>query len=124
MEKISHIPTMSNSSINTKMTLQEVFAIMSLENFVEENVKTRENAGILIDILNDCSCCFRHSIHRPSYLNDYQWEQHLPIQDGAGGWLPSYRKCNCFHLEFSQHDDDTECKCPCRHYSRVLQKAF
>lgn len=113
---------MTDFTIHSKMILQDAFAILGKNNSIETIVKTRENADILMGVLSDCDCCFRHTVHRQCHMNDNLWEQHLPIPDGNGEWLPSYRKCKCFHMDSCSFTDD--CKCPCRHYCRAIQKAF
>lgn len=115
---------MTDFMIHPKMTLQDAFAILGKNNSIETIVKTRENADILMGVLTDCDCCFRHTVHRPCHMNDNLWEQHLPIPNGNGGWLQSYRKCKCFYMDSCSFTDNDDCKCPCRHYCRAIQKAF
>ena len=92
---------------------------------IKDVIKNCKNAEILLRGLSDCQCCFRHSVHRPCYLNDFDWMKHMPIRkvldNGDVIWEKSYMRCKCFH-----HDCgfDDSCTCPCRHYSRSLQNIF
>jgi len=92
-------------------------------------IGTREKANSLLQALSDCECCFKHTVHRPCHLNDNLWAQHLPqrrvLENGEEIWERSYRKCTCFHMEYcSFADDNDDCGCPCRHYTRIIQNAF
>lgn len=101
--------------------------ISSLKNTSAE-LKSREKADSLLEVLGNCDCCFRHTIHRPYYMNDNQWVQHLPtkrlLENGEEVLDLPYRRCKCFHMHGSFAGDEDDCKCPCRHYARIIQDTF
>lgn len=110
--------------ISSEMSLKDAFNLLESRDFIEDVVKTKEQANIMMDKLSDCDCCYHHTVHRPCHINDNLWKQHLPIEvklpNGEIEWQPSYRKCKCFHNDFGI-DDDESCECPCRHYCRQIQ---
>lgn len=113
--------------ICSEMSLALAFNLLNSRDFIEEVIETKEQADIMMDKLNDCDCCYRHTVHRPCHLNDYVWKQHIPIEiklpNGEIEWQPSYRKCKCFHFDGGCPHGDS-CECPCRHYCRQIQSIF
>lgn len=61
-----------------------------IEEYIDKETKTA-----LVDVLNTCTCCDRHQLHRPV--------KYEPLVDT--------------NLSYTQ---DTECKCRCRHFSRFI----
>lgn len=60
--------------ICSEMSLALAFKLLNSRDFIEEVIETKEQADIMMDKLNDCDCCYRHTVHRPCHLNDYVWK--------------------------------------------------
>ena len=70
---------------------------------------TIEEAKLLLQTLSKCKCCKRHQKHRPCRLDDFQEDHQSQIV-----WA----------INQQQVDDDSSCKCSCRHFSRWICHTF
>ena len=70
-------------------------------NFIDSLVSNIHNPKQIVLDLNTCSCCEKHQIDRPTYLR--------------------YWNDTDFNNKQLQESD---CKCPCRHYARFICRAF
>ena len=71
---------------------------LSQDEFYRENI---DNPDIIVRNLSQCNCCETHKKNRPKYIADW-----------ASICMPA--KCD---REYKS------CKCPCRHYSRMICRA-
>ena len=127
--------------ISEEMSLEEVFKVLTaietvwhchcrhrtatFEECAKSIITSREQASIIIKKLSKCSCCTRHTIHRPTRLEDLLWKSHvvpLPEQDEEAVYGRYTVLCKC--LEGLDLHKDYRCDCVCRNQSRLIQSFF
>ena len=74
------------------------YGIWDFESVILKYINDPEH---FIKTLSKCKCCKRHNCRKPKHLQDYDYLDNMILQ-------------------FSY----TDCKCPCRHASRFIFKAF